>query len=161
MRRRCLVASTLWVLWASAPLAGTLDEGVAAHRRGDYGFALVTFRGLAQDGNLAAQYNLGQMYRLAQGVVQDHVVAANWYRLAAQQGDAQSQYNLGVMHFNAQGVSRSLVLSHMWLTLAATSGADNAVRNRAMLARQMTPEQVTQALQLARECRLRDFKACE
>ena len=161
MRRRCLVAATLLVLWAGAARAATLDEGVAAHQRGDYAYALDTFSSLAQEGNLAAQYNLAQMYRLAQGVVQDHVVAANWYRLAAQQGDAQSQYNLGVMHFNAQGVSRSLVLSHMWLTLAATSGADNAVRNRAMLARQMTPEQVTQALQLARECRLRDFKECE
>jgi hypothetical protein len=49
----------------------------------------------------------------------------------------------------------------MWLTLSATSGVENAVRNRTMLAKQMTPEQIAEALQLARTCKQREFKDCD
>jgi TPR repeat protein len=65
------------------------------------------------------------------------------------------------MYYNAQGVPRNFVFSHMWLTLSATSGVENAVRNRTMLAKQMTPEQIAEALQLARTCKQREFKDCD
>jgi hypothetical protein len=38
---------------------------------------------------------------------------------------------------------------------------DNATRNRAILAKRMTPEQVADAFDLARECKQRGFKACD
>lgn len=141
--------------------AGPLEDGVAAHQRGEYIVALAQFQQLADQGNTAAQFNLGQMYRLGQGAPRDLVEAARWYHRAAAQGDAQSQYNLGVMYYNAQGVPRNLVFSHMWLTLSAMSGADHAVRNRRMLDKQMTPEQVNEALELARACKQREFKDCD
>jgi len=149
------------MLGCSVTWAGSLEEGVIAHQRGEYATALSSFRPLADEGNAAAQFNLGQMYRLGQGIPSNVVEAARWYRLAAAQGDAQSQYNLGVMYYNAQGVPRNFVFSHMWLTLSATSGAENAARNRTMLSKQMTPEQITEALQLARACKQRDFKDCD
>lgn len=148
-------------LGCGAVWADPLEEGVAAHQRGEFSAALTTFRALAEQGNAAGQYNLAQMYRQGQGVARDYAQAAQWYRLAAAQGDAPSQYNLGVMYFNAQGVPRNWVLSHMWLTLSATAGVENATRNRAMLTKQMTPEQIAEALQKARECKQRDFKACD
>jgi TPR repeat protein len=116
---------------------------------------------MADEGNPAAQFNLGQMYRLGQGVPRNAAEAARWYHLAAAQGDGQSQYNLGVMYYNAQGVPRNFVFSHMWLTLSAATGVENAVRNRAMLSKQMTPEQIAQALQLARDCKQREFRKCD
>jgi TPR repeat protein len=158
---RCFptVAAAL-MLGCVAAWGDSLEEGVAAHQRGEYATAIGSFKSLADDGNAAAQFNLGQMYRLGQGVPKNVVEAARLYHLAAAQGDAQSQYNLGVMYYNAEGVTRNFVFSHMWLTLSATSGAENAVRNRTMLAKQMTPEQITEALQLARACKQRDFKNC-
>ena len=161
MNRFCLNVTAALLLGCAVTWAGSLEDGVAAHQRGEYATALGAFQSLAEKGNPAAQFNLGQMHRLGQGVPKNAGEAARWYRLAAAQGDAQSQYNLGVMYYNAQGVPRNFVFSHMWLTLSATSGAENAVRNRTMLAKQMTPEQITEALQLARACKQRDFKDCE
>lgn len=162
MFRNFLTATlTMLVLGMGWGWAASLEEGVAAHQRGEFSAALTAFRTLAEEGNPAAQYNLAQMYRQGQGVARDYAQAARWYRLAASQGDAPSQYNLGVMYFNAQGVPSNLVFSHMWLTLSATAGVENATRNRAMLSRQMTPEQIAEALQLARDCKQRDFKACD
>jgi hypothetical protein len=45
--------------------------------------------------------------------------------------------------------------------LSATSGAENAARNRTMLSKQMSPEQIAEALQLARACKQREFKDCD
>ena len=160
MDRFFWVALTALLSGHAAIWAGPLEDGVAAHQRGEYSVAFGAFRALAQEGNAAAQFNLGQMYRQAQGMPRDAVEAARWYHRAAAQGDAQSQYNLGVMYYNGQGVVRSFVFSHMWLTLSAMSGAENAVRNRAMLVKQMTAEQIAEALQLARACKQRDFKDC-
>ncbi len=140
--------------------AGPLEDGVAAHQRGDYPVALGLFQSLAAQGNVAAQYNLGQMHRLGQGIPKDLVDAARWYYLAAAQGDGQSQYNLGVMHYNGQGVVQNFVTSYMWLTLAAMAGVENAARNRAVLAKQMTPEQIKEALERSRTCEKRNFQSC-
>ena len=161
MKRCSSMAAAALTVVSGMAWAGPLEDGIAAHQSANYAVALNTFRTLAEQGSAAAQFNLGQMYRLAQGVPRDYVDAAKWYHLAAEQGDAQSQYNLGVMYYNAQGVSRNFVFSHMWLTLSATSGAENAVRNRQMLARQMTPEQIAQARQLTRACQQQDFKGCD
>ena len=50
---------------------------------------------LAEQGDVDAQYDLGDMYYDRDGIMQDYVEAAKWYRKAADQGDASAQYNLG------------------------------------------------------------------
>ena len=162
MNRFLLAALAALMLCSADTRAVSLEDGVAAYQRGEYTTALGVFRVLAEEGNASAQFNLGQMYRQGQGVPMDAVEAARRYRQAAAQGDAQSQYNMGVMYFNAaEGIPRNLVFSHMWLTLSAMSGVENAARNRTIVTREMTPEQITEALQLARLCRQRNFKDCE
>jgi hypothetical protein len=66
-----------------------------------------------------------------------------------------------MMYWNGHGVPANLVLSHMRLTLSAVAGVENAARNRAMLTRKMTPDQIGEAVQRARECKQRDFKGCD
>jgi TPR repeat protein len=161
MKRFFLTTMCALMLVSALTWAGPMEVGVAAHQRAEYAAAFSAFRELAEEGNAAAQFNLGQMYRQAQGVPRDVVEAARWYHRAAAQDDAQSQYNLGVMYYNGQGVPRNFVFSHMWLTLSAMSGAENAVRNRAMLVKQMTPEQIAEALRLARACKQHSFKDCD
>ncbi len=51
------------------------DEGVAAYQRGDYRTALREFVRLALAGNSSAQFNLGVMYDLGQGVPQNYAEA--------------------------------------------------------------------------------------
>ena len=49
----------------------------------------------------------------------------------------------------------------MWFNLAAVTGSTNAVKNRDIVAKQMTSQQVAEAQKLARECQARNFKNCD
>jgi uncharacterized protein len=117
----------------------------------DYETALGWYRKAAEQGNAIAQYNLGDMYRVGEGVPADNSAAASWYRKAAEQGYTPAQNNLGVMYDNGEGVGQDDVSAHMWFSLAAANGFKEAVRNRNMVARHMTPEQLAEAQKLARE----------
>jgi TPR repeat protein len=55
------------------------------------------------------------------------------------------------MYDNGEGVPQDNVTAHMWFNLAAANGFKEAVRNRDMVARYMTPAQVEEAQKLARE----------
>ena len=55
-----------------------------------------------------------------------------------------------------RGVTQDYVLAHMWYNLAAArlppgEDGDMAVRNRDLIAKRMTPEQIAEAQRLARE----------
>ena len=49
----------------------------------------------------------------------------------------------------------------MWWNLAAVTGHANAVKNRDIVAKRMTPQQIAEAQKLARECQARNFKNCD
>ena len=114
----------------------------------------------AEQGNVYAQYNLGQMYRRGQGVSQNYKTALKWYRLAAEQGHAYAQTNLGVMYGIGKGVIKDWVYAHMWLNIAASSGNKNAVKKRNIFVKRMTPAQIAEAQKLARECVRKQYKGC-
>lgn len=61
-------------------------------------------------GDATAQHNLGLMYDNGNGVPQDFVEAAKWYRLAADQGFATAQSILGFMYGAGLGVPQDFVL---------------------------------------------------
>src|SRR5674476_1660187 len=71
--------------------AGPLEDGITAYRSGDYATALRILRPLAEQGNAAAQFNLGSMYAHGQGVTQDYREVVKWYRLGAEQGSSTAQ----------------------------------------------------------------------
>jgi len=50
----------------------TLKEALDAFDKGDYQTSLEIFKPLAEQGNAKAQYNLGFLYRIGQGVNQDY-----------------------------------------------------------------------------------------
>ena len=64
----------------------------------------------AKKGDAAAQYRLGEMHDLGQGVPQDYKAAVQWYRRAAQQGHAQAQFALAEMYKNGDGVTPIILL---------------------------------------------------
>jgi uncharacterized protein len=114
--------------------------------------AVSWYRKAAEQGDAGAQRSLGNMYRIGRGMPSDNAAAASWYRKAAEQGDARAQNNLGIMYDKGQGVQQDYVTAHMWLSLAAaTSGFNEAVRNRDIVAKRMTPAQIAEAQKLARE----------
>ena len=82
---------------------------------------------------------------------QDYAEALKWSRKAADQGHAPAQYNLGVMYRNGRGVPQDYVRAHIWFSLSAAQGDQDAVENRDLAARHMTPAQIAEAQKLARE----------
>jgi TPR repeat protein len=57
----------------------------------DYGEALRWFRLAADQGDAAAQINIGYRYQYGEGVPQDHAEALRWFRKAADQGYAAAK----------------------------------------------------------------------
>ena len=145
------IALLVGLLLVPAPGWADFQAGLDAYDRGDYETALKEWQLLAEQGDGDAQYYLGAMYHEGQGVPQDDQEAVKWYRLAAEQGDAKAQFNLGVMYANGQGVPQDYVLGYMWGHLAVSQGVENAMKQRDIIARFMTPQQIAEAQRLARE----------
>ena len=104
----------------------------------------------ADQGDAWAQFHLGSMYRIGLGVPQDDAQAVKWYRLAADQGYALAPFHLGEMYTFGQGVPQDYVQAHKWYNLAAAEGDVNGNKNRDTVAQLMTPQQIAQAQELAR-----------
>ncbi len=121
MLKRILAGVVLSLMLTGAAAAGPLEDGLAAHERGDYATALRLLRPLAEQGNASAQHNLGGMYVRGEGVPQDYVLAHMWLNLAASR-------------FSASEAEKR----------------DHAVKNRDLVAAQMTPAQIAEAQRLAR-----------
>ncbi|ENW6316992.1 sel1 repeat family protein [Neisseria gonorrhoeae] len=114
------------VKWlAAALIALGLNQAVWAGDVSDFRENLQA----AEQGNAAAQFNLGVMYENGQGVRQDYVQAVQWYRKASEQGDAQAQYNLGLMYYDGRGVRQDLALVQQWLGKACQNGDQNSCDN--------------------------------
>ena len=149
---------TVLLLLASSAWADPWGDALDAHLRGDFAAELKITRPLATKGEAWAQSNLGGMYVNGEGVLQDYAEAVKWFKLAAAQGSEMAQYNLGRMYAIGQGVPIDYVRAHMWFNLVAVKGAGG--KNRDILAKKMTPQQIAEAQKLARECQARDFKGC-
>src|SRR5262245_39820250 len=69
---------------------------------------IANYQKAADQGNAAAQNNLGVQYENGQGVTKDLGKAAELYQKAADQGDATAQRHLGFLYENGQGVAKDL-----------------------------------------------------
>ena len=139
-------------------MAQSWNEIVEWYNSGDYPAALGGFKKFANQNNPAAQFRLGYMYRVGQGVPQDYAEAAKWYRLAAEQCNPYGQKNLGLSYKNGEGVDRDLVQAHIWFNLAASlsTAEDHPVRKdaerfREEIASGLSRDELNRAQHLARE----------
>ena len=72
---------------------------------------------------------------------------------AALQGDQEAQNALGVMHGRGDGVIKNFVRAYAWFHLSAAQGNEPAQKNRALLRKQMTAEQINEAQTYSRTLR--------
>ncbi len=111
-------------LCAGAPAqAATSGDGVAAYERSDFAAALGILGPLADQGNPEAQFYLGLMYDLGQGVGQSDKESLKLYRSAADQGYPMAQYYLGLMYDNGQGVPQDFKEALRLYRLAGSQGS--------------------------------------
>ena len=150
-----LFCSSFWVVWSA-----DFNKGLDAYLKGDYTTALTEFKPLAEGGDKDSQYLLGSLYADGAGVIQDYKMAFKWYILSAEQGHSGSHFELGVLYFFGKGVLEDIVYAHMWANIASLSGDDEAINLKFDLQEKMTPSQIEKAVDLARECFKKNYKAC-
>lgn len=120
--------------------------------------AAAAIQEMAEQGDAAAQYALGTMYRDGQGVDQDYDETLRWWQKAAQGGVVDAQFALGNFYAGGTGIAEDNVQAYMWYSIAAEQAGDDwlhtiAASNRDALVPRMTQAEVAKAQQLAAEWR--------
>ena len=131
------------------------------------------YRLAAEQGNASAQNNLGLAYAEGLGVLRDPSEGERWFQMAAEQGLAVAQLNLGRMYFlridrvmpspfqRLLGAVDESELAHMWLNIAITNGNEEGREALAALERDMTSDEISRAVELARACMASDYEDCK
>ena len=109
--------------FAERAVADTLEDAKAALGRKDYATALRLYRSLADKGDAAAQYNLGEMYAYGRGVPENRTEGVKWLRLAAEQGHVDAQTSLAGLYFREALLHKGDYTEAVkWFRLAADQG---------------------------------------
>ena len=91
----------------------------------------------------------------------DYAPAIQVFRAMALQGNAKAQAALGVMYRRGQGVSRNPARAFVWFSRAAAKGDAKAKAELHQVAQTMTPEEISQAREMAQACEASDYRSCE
>ena len=102
------------------------EEAISRH---DFTTAHKIMLPLAEQGNVIAQYNLGVMYDLGDGISLNYEEAFKWYYLAANQGHPKAQNNLGTLYRNGDGVLQDYQEARKWYQRSADQGHPSAQLN--------------------------------
>lgn len=116
----------------------------------DYEQAVYWLTKAAEQGFAMAQFNLGFMYDNGEGVPQDYKQALDWYTKAAEQGLAEAQTNLGVMYAAGQ-TDQDYARAYSWFNLAASQGNEYGGKNRDLILRDMSSNQIEEGQKLSTE----------
>ena len=122
----CIAATSPAIVPAAAD---EYESGLSAYNRAEYTSAFETWQNLAALGHPDAQFGLGIMYSLGQGVPQDHGTAVAWLHLAAMQGNSGAQLSVGHSYENGLGVAQDYAAAHRWYVVAAEQGKAKAQNN--------------------------------
>ena len=64
------------------------------------------------------------------------------------------------MYDNGQGVLADFVLAHMWFNISAALGDEMGDEKRELIAKEMTPEDLSKAEAMARACFNSNYEKC-
>jgi hypothetical protein len=120
--------------WATPPArAGSLEDGNAAFNAGRYGDALNAWSAAAGSGNAEADFDLGLLYDLGNGVPESAETAFRWYKRAAEAGLGTAAFNVAVMYDSGRGAPPDRTQAAVWYARAAALGDRRAAFNLGQL----------------------------
>ncbi len=125
--RRVALAGLL--LGRAEPGAGDVadfDVGLSAFAAGDYATAYKEWSALASQGDVEAQFALGELYERGKGVAANDAKAAEWFAKAADKGHLRSQVKLASLYAEGRGVARDAVKALELWSKAALQGNGTA-----------------------------------
>jgi|GEM_PF-859716 len=114
-----MVIALLLGLISLLSLADDVEKGISAYQQHDYQTALNAWNRAAQLDNPDAEYNLGQLYRLGQGVKINYPTAQSYYIKAAKKNHPLAQLNLGTMYYSGKLGADQEENAFYWLRQAA------------------------------------------
>lgn len=91
----------------------------------------------------------------------DYMPAIRLFRPLAEQGNAKAQHLIGVMYHRGQGVARNPVRALAWFSVAAKHGDREAEATLREVSKTMTPEEISQAREMAQACEASNYRSCE
>lgn len=103
-----------------------VQPGIDAEERGDYGFALFTYRYWANWRVGLAQYRLARLHEHGLGTDRDHAQAARWYRAASENGYRPAHRALARLYEEGRGVPQDHAAALELFQKAAASGDADA-----------------------------------
>ena len=80
----------------------------------------------AKRGERAAEFLLGRMFYLGEGVERNLETAFSYYRKSAEKGDADAMYELGMMLYDGLGTRKDRESAAVWLKRASAAGNRSA-----------------------------------
>jgi len=120
----------------------------------DYNEAILWYGKAALQNNAEAQYSLGLMYALGKGFPKNDQLAIGWLTKAASQSYADAELLLGDIYLTGAGTDKKPVLAYALYDLAVehkTTTLKDAIKKRARLANDLSPEQLEYSKQLIAE----------
>lgn len=122
LRRGGLCAFAM-LLCAQLCAAADLKSAESAYKNKDYTTALKAFAPAAKQGDAEAQFYLGKMYLMGQGVATNRDEAIKLFKASADQGNADSQFFLGTIYLLPH---KDIPQGLMWMRLSADQGNQDA-----------------------------------
>ena len=121
-RCACLCALAI-LLCAQVSAAADLKSAERAYKKKDYATALKLFAPGSEQGNAEAQFYLGKMYLMGQGVTTDRQRAIDLFKASGEQGNADAQFFLGTIYLLPH---KDIPQGLMWMRLSAEQGNQDA-----------------------------------
>jgi TPR repeat protein len=97
-------------------------EAASAFRAGDIELAAKFWTKMSKLGDPEAQYNLGALYSIGEGVVASAEKAHTWFLAAAEAGNPAAQFEVGKTYAAGAGVARNVPVALLWFEESATQG---------------------------------------
>jgi TPR repeat protein len=102
----------------SAPRTSTAHRDTVPHLK----MAFEWFQKAAEQGDVEASFEQGQMHAQGLGTTQDFEAAAECYKQAAEKGHAKAAFNLGFLFAHGQGVEQDDVRAYQWYRISELAG---------------------------------------
>ncbi|MBL4607034.1 MAG: caspase family protein, partial [Pseudomonadales bacterium] len=109
-----------------------------AYDRADYKTALKVWLSSAEQGDAAAQVDVGEIFEKGLGGEPNYTMAIFWYKKAAKQGSSRAQFNLGTLYEQGLGVKKDGILALNWYRQALNVPKDDLLFASAANAQQAT-----------------------
>ena len=93
---------------AAEKLEARLKEADRFYEDGQFVKSVALYEQCATDGSAHAQYRLGECYHNGNGVAEDWLEAAKWYRMAANQRNSQAQFELAIGYITSWTAGESV-----------------------------------------------------